>query len=59
VDKLAGLIAEICRDPDFVQRLSALGVDAKAATPDETASAGQEDLQRSALAVDAAGIRQN
>jgi tripartite-type tricarboxylate transporter receptor subunit TctC len=59
VDKLAGLVAEICQDPDFVQRLAALGVDAKAATPDETASAVQEDLQRSALAVDAAGIRQN
>jgi tripartite-type tricarboxylate transporter receptor subunit TctC len=59
VDKLARLVMEICRDPDFAQRLASLGVDAKSATPEETAAAVQEDLQRSAMAVDAAGIRQN
>jgi tripartite-type tricarboxylate transporter receptor subunit TctC len=59
VDRLAKLVMEICRDPEFEQRLAALGVDARATTPEETAAAVREDQQRSALAVEAAGIRQN
>lgn len=59
IDRLATLIMEICRDPDFAQRLATLGVDARATTPEETMAAVQEDQQRSAAAVEAAGIRQN
>jgi tripartite-type tricarboxylate transporter receptor subunit TctC len=59
VDRLARIVMEICNDPEFERRLAALGVDARATTPEQTAAAVQEDLQRSALAVEAAGIRQN
>ena len=58
VDKIAGEMAKACKDPEFIERLAALGADPSCITPAEFAELVAADLKRWAEAVAIAGIKQ-
>ena len=57
VDKLSGAIRGILKDPDAAKRLSAMGLDVIASTPDEFGKAIAADVKRWAEVVKTANIK--
>lgn len=57
VDKLSGAIRGVLKDPDSVKRLSAMGLDVIASTPDEFGKAIAADVKRWAEVVKTANIK--
>jgi tripartite-type tricarboxylate transporter receptor subunit TctC len=57
VDRLAQAIATVCRDPEVVKIMGNMSVDAVGSTPEQLATAIQQDLPIYRVAVEAAGLR--
>jgi tripartite-type tricarboxylate transporter receptor subunit TctC len=58
IDKLSKAVQEICRDPEMVQKMANLSLQAAGSTPEELAAAIQQDLPVYREAAEAAGIVQ-
>lgn len=56
IDKLAGFLIAICREPDLVRTMANVGIEAVGDTPDEFAAEIEADLPRARAAVEAAGL---
>lgn len=56
IDRLAKAVATICHDPDIVQKMANISLDAVGSTPEELAAAIQADLPIYRKAVEAAGL---
>lgn len=56
VDKLSKAMQEICRDPEIVQKMANLSLQAVGSTPEELAAAIEHDLPVYRKAVEAAGL---
>jgi tripartite-type tricarboxylate transporter receptor subunit TctC len=57
VDRMAKLVAEICHEPETVEKLARLGIDPIGSTPEEMARAIANDIPNYAAAVEATGLR--
>jgi tripartite-type tricarboxylate transporter receptor subunit TctC len=58
IDKLSKAVQEICRDPEMVQKMANLSLQAAGSTPEELAAAIAQDLPVYREAAEAAGIVQ-
>jgi tripartite-type tricarboxylate transporter receptor subunit TctC len=58
IDKVSKAMQEICRDPQFAQKMANLSLQAAGSTPEELAAAIQRDLPVYREAAEAAGIVQ-
>jgi tripartite-type tricarboxylate transporter receptor subunit TctC len=58
IDKLSKAMQQICRDPEIVKKMANLSLQAVGSTPEELASAVQQDLPVYREAAEAAGIVQ-
>ncbi|MGB7835074.1 MAG: tripartite tricarboxylate transporter substrate-binding protein, partial [Xanthobacteraceae bacterium] len=56
IDRLSKALAAICREPDVVETMANLGIDAVGNTPEEFAAAIQADLPIVRSAVESAGL---
>ena len=56
IDRVAKALAAICREPDVVETMANLGIDAVGNTPEEFAAAIQADLPIVRSAVESAGL---
>ena len=55
IDRVAKAVAAICREPEVVETMANLGIDAVGNTPEEFAAAIQADLPIVRSAVESAG----
>jgi tripartite-type tricarboxylate transporter receptor subunit TctC len=56
INQLSKALAVICRDPDIVKTMTAVGVDIVGTTPEEFAAAIKDDVPIMRAAVEAAGL---
>ena len=56
IDRVAKALAAICREPEVVETMANLGIDAVGNTPEEFAAAIQADLPIVRSAVENAGL---
>jgi len=56
INQLSKALAVICRDPDIVKTMTAVGVDTVGTTPEEFAAAIKDDVPIMRAAVEAAGL---
>jgi tripartite-type tricarboxylate transporter receptor subunit TctC len=56
IDRVAKAVAAICREPEVVETMANLGIDAVGNTPEEFAAAIQADLPIVRSAVESAGL---
>ena len=54
---MAKLVAEICHEPDTIEKFARLGIDPRGSTPGEMAKTLASDIPVYAAAVDATGMR--